>query len=229
VFFWTLLARQISRYFDKHPEMRPQVSTRSVNSKQFSIELSKDQQAQIKEIFQLFDTDGGGTIDTHELSAAMVALGFQSRKPTASAGKVLDRDVSFSSRTGSVENFGDEVLEATASHDSGMPNSINLEEFTALMKGELLGRDPQEEIHATFAAFSMAQQQNNGSGRGSGCNSDCLMLPITLDMLRRTCREFDVLLTEKELVCMMEEVDTDGSGFVEEAEYVHIMSLSPWF
>ncbi len=32
---------------------------------------------QIKEIFDLFDTDGGGTIDRRELDLAMVALGFQ--------------------------------------------------------------------------------------------------------------------------------------------------------
>jgi Ca2+-binding EF-hand superfamily protein len=39
--------------------------------------LSEAQAAQIKEIFYLFDTDGGGTIDTQELGFAMVALGFQ--------------------------------------------------------------------------------------------------------------------------------------------------------
>jgi Ca2+-binding EF-hand superfamily protein len=32
---------------------------------------------QIKEIFDLFDTDGGGYIDRRELDLAMVALGFQ--------------------------------------------------------------------------------------------------------------------------------------------------------
>ena len=39
--------------------------------------LSEAQEAQIKESFLLFDTDGGGTIDTKELGIAMVALGFQ--------------------------------------------------------------------------------------------------------------------------------------------------------
>ncbi len=32
---------------------------------------------QIREIFDLFDTDGGGTIDRGELDFAMSALGFQ--------------------------------------------------------------------------------------------------------------------------------------------------------
>jgi hypothetical protein len=39
--------------------------------------LSKAEEAQIRESFLLFDTDGGGTVDTKELGIAMAALGFQ--------------------------------------------------------------------------------------------------------------------------------------------------------
>ncbi len=39
--------------------------------------LSEAQESQIREVFLLFDTDGGGTIDMRELGIAMVALGFQ--------------------------------------------------------------------------------------------------------------------------------------------------------
>jgi Ca2+-binding EF-hand superfamily protein len=35
---------------------------------------------QIHEIFNLFDTDGGGTIDLRELDFAMSALGFRAKK-----------------------------------------------------------------------------------------------------------------------------------------------------
>ncbi len=35
---------------------------------------------QIREIFELFDTDGGGSIDRGELDFAMSALGFQKVK-----------------------------------------------------------------------------------------------------------------------------------------------------
>jgi centrin-1 len=41
------------------------------------ITLSEAQEAQIREVFYLFDTDGGGTIDVKELNSAMMALGFQ--------------------------------------------------------------------------------------------------------------------------------------------------------
>jgi Ca2+-binding EF-hand superfamily protein len=39
--------------------------------------LSDAQEAQIREIYYLFDTDCGGTIDMQELNCAMIALGFQ--------------------------------------------------------------------------------------------------------------------------------------------------------
>jgi hypothetical protein len=46
------------------------------------ITLSDTQLTQIREIFELFDTDGGGSIDRRELDLALVALGFQKEEPT---------------------------------------------------------------------------------------------------------------------------------------------------
>merc|ERR1719295_1374169 len=43
-------------------------------------ELSEDQKAEIKEAFDLFDTDKSGMIDYHELRGAMKALGFDVKK-----------------------------------------------------------------------------------------------------------------------------------------------------
>ncbi len=219
MFFWTLLARQISRFFAKHPARRPRLPMRAEGSQHWSIELSQQQETQIKEIFNLFDTDGGGTIDAQELSAAMFALGFQSRNGTSPARTSISQSGNFKHEESLTESG---VLDKISKDTE---KGVDLEEFTAMMKGELLGRDPQEEIRATFAAFSSGQQGNVDTGSSSNSS----MLPITLDMLRRTCREFDVRVSEKELVFMIGEVDTDGSGFVDEAEYVRIMSLSAWF
>ncbi len=41
--------------------------------------LSEDEIMEIKEAFDLFDTDGGGTIDPRELKAAMTSLGFEAK------------------------------------------------------------------------------------------------------------------------------------------------------
>ncbi len=73
VFFWTLVARHISRCFDARPHLRPPATTTADADAgtNVHIALSEAQEAQVKEIFYLFDTDGGG------LNFAMVALGFQ--------------------------------------------------------------------------------------------------------------------------------------------------------
>ena len=44
-------------------------------------ELSDEQKQEIREAFDLFDTNKTGTIDYHELKVAMRALGFDVKKP----------------------------------------------------------------------------------------------------------------------------------------------------
>ncbi len=43
-------------------------------------ELSDEQKQEIREAFDLFDSDGSGTIDIKELKVAMRALGFEPKK-----------------------------------------------------------------------------------------------------------------------------------------------------
>ena len=43
-------------------------------------ELSEEQKQEIKEAFDLFDTEGNGQIDAKELKVAMRALGFEPKK-----------------------------------------------------------------------------------------------------------------------------------------------------
>jgi Ca2+-binding EF-hand superfamily protein len=44
------------------------------------LELSEEQKNDIREAFNLFDTEGNGSIDTKDLKVAMRALGFEPRK-----------------------------------------------------------------------------------------------------------------------------------------------------
>ena len=44
--------------------------------------LTEDEIEEIREAFNLFDTDGSGTIDPKELKAAMESLGFENKNPT---------------------------------------------------------------------------------------------------------------------------------------------------
>ena len=43
-------------------------------------ELTEEQKQEIKEAFDLFDTDGSGNIDQKELKVAMRALGFEPKR-----------------------------------------------------------------------------------------------------------------------------------------------------
>ena len=45
-------------------------------------ELTDEQKQEIKEAFDLFDTDGSGNIDPKELRAAMQSLGFEAKNQT---------------------------------------------------------------------------------------------------------------------------------------------------
>jgi Ca2+-binding EF-hand superfamily protein len=162
IFFWTLVARQISRCIDKDPRLKPDLLPIVNATSQSQIALSSTQEAQIREIFQLFDTDGGGTIDRNEIDFAMVALGFQSADEKPSRGQ----------RHHDTTKILDEV--AADGH-------MTLEEFVALMTGHKAGgSDPMHAVATAFAVLSRS------SCRGAHDNL------ITFEKLQVVCRDFEV-------------------------------------
>ena len=87
-------------------------------------ELTDDQKQEIKEAFDLFDTDGSGAIDAKELKVAMRALGFEPKKED------LKKMMQDADRDGNV--------------------MIDFDEFTELMQTRLANRDPKEEMLKAF-------------------------------------------------------------------------------
>jgi Ca2+-binding EF-hand superfamily protein len=197
VFYWTLLARQTSQFYDANPELRPAVPPlKLADLPNSETPLSEEQEAQIKDIFDLLDTDGGNSIDRHELSLAMSALGFQNANLR---GKAL--------------NQASEKLLDTI--DADKSNSVSLDEFTKLMKGELLLKDPLEEIKTVFAGL---------------CGMDTSEPDvINLSKLRTASQQFNFRLSDKELRTMLDEVDNDGNRTVDLTEFIRVMSMSAWF
>lgn len=61
------------------PSSNRTIGTRGLRRKQ-KFELTEDQRQEIKEAFDLFDTDKNGAIDAHEMKVAMRALGFEVKK-----------------------------------------------------------------------------------------------------------------------------------------------------
>ncbi len=156
------------------------------------IQLSKQQESQIMEIFNLFDTDGGGSIDRRELNLAMVALGFSDKQTIGDGSQAtMNRMIA--------------------------DGQVTLDEFTSLMKGELSGKDPWEDLRAVFAVLSKDNQ-----------NPDHHNL-ITLDKLIDASNCFNVRLSRDEVKAMISGVDQDGGGTVDFDEFHYIMRSSAWF
>jgi centrin-1 len=104
------------------------------------ITLSSGQLSQIRDIFNLFDTDGGGFIDQGELSFAMEALGFKSKDRTTSSQT--------NQMMGSLMEDG----------------SVSVEEFGLLMMGEISGHGPMEDLQAVFALLSRHDGKSEHDG-----------------------------------------------------------------
>ncbi|SOV07150.1 probable CDC31 - spindle pole body component, centrin [Ustilago sp. UG-2017a] len=104
-------------------------SSRNVNSHHRidTAALTDEQRQEIKEAFELFDTDKDGAIDYHELKVAMRALGFDLKKA--------------------------EVLKLLRDHDKTNSGLLEWEDFNQIMSEKIASRDPMEEIRKAFALF----------------------------------------------------------------------------
>ncbi|KAG5834426.1 centrin-3 [Anguilla rostrata] len=90
-------------------------------------ELTEEQKQEIKEAFELFDTDKDREIDYHELKVAMRALGFDVKKA--------------------------DVLKILKDYDREGTGKITFEDFTEVVTDRILDRDPREEILKAFKLF----------------------------------------------------------------------------
>jgi centrin-1 len=85
------------------------------------------QMQELREAFDLFDTDGSGTIDTKELQVALRALGFDSKK--------------------------EKVRKMIADIDLDGSGTIDFEEFVEMMTGKMGDRDSPDEIRRVYKLF----------------------------------------------------------------------------
>lgn len=91
------------------------------------MELNEEQKQEIKEAFDLFDTDGTGTIDVKELKVAMRALGFEPKK--------------------------EEIKNMIADIDKEGSGTIDLNDFLTMMTVKMNEKDSKEEILKAFRLF----------------------------------------------------------------------------
>ena len=89
--------------------------------------LPEWQMQELREAFDLFDTDGSGMIETKELQVALRALGFDSKK--------------------------DKVRKMIADIDLDGSGTIDFNEFVEMMTGKMGDRDSPEELSRVFKLF----------------------------------------------------------------------------
>jgi Ca2+-binding EF-hand superfamily protein len=100
---------------------------KSAKKKQGPPELTEDQKQEIREAFDLFDTDGSGTIDTKELKVAMRALGFEASK--------------------------EELRKLVSQVDKDGSGTVDFTEFLDIMTSKMGDRDSREEMIKAFRLF----------------------------------------------------------------------------
>lgn len=95
--------------------------------------LTAQKRQEIKEAFELFDTDGSGTIDAKELNVAMRALGFEMNE--------------------------EQIKNMIADVDKDGSGTIDFDEFVHMMTTKIGERDIKEEL---MKAFQIIDQDKNG-------------------------------------------------------------------
>lgn len=200
-------------------------------------QLSEDQKQEIKEAFELFDTEKAGSLDYHELKVRCrgtitntlraqtdFSPTFPSRFPIAA--QVAMRALGFPVKK-------EEVKKIVADYDKSGASRVSYDDFVELSAYSSLGwdivslplvlthpsplppavterylsRDPEEEIRKAFSLFD-----EDGSGR------------ISLKALKKVAKELGEPLSEDELAAMIDEFDKDGDGMINEEEFKYIMS-----
>ncbi|KAH0682801.1 hypothetical protein KY289_020553 [Solanum tuberosum] len=95
--------------------------------------LTQQKRQEIREAFELFDTDNSGTIDAKELNVAMRALGFEATE--------------------------EEINRMIAEVDKDGSGAIDFDEFVHMMTAKFGERDTKEEL---MKAFHIIDQDKNG-------------------------------------------------------------------
>eukprot|EP01062_Namystynia_karyoxenos_P034813 TRINITY_DN25490_c0_g1_i1.p2 TRINITY_DN25490_c0_g1~~TRINITY_DN25490_c0_g1_i1.p2 ORF type:complete len:213 (+),score=121.19 TRINITY_DN25490_c0_g1_i1:79-639(+) len=102
---------------------------KQLNTSRLQMELTEEQEADIKEAFNLLDSEGYGTIDARDLKVALRALGYEPQK--------------------------DKMKKIISQIDKdSMSGTLLYEEFKGIMTEKLFDYENEEEIEIAFPLFT---------------------------------------------------------------------------
>jgi len=153
---------------------------RKSNKSKNRIELTEEQKQEIQEAFDLFDTDGSGTIDAKELKVAMRALGFEPKK--------------------------EEIKKMITDIDKDGSGAIDFNEFLEMMTKKMSEKDSREEILKAFRLFdddetgfiTLKNLRRVAKEIGENMNDDELQ-----EMIDEADRDGDGQISEEEFLRIM--------------------------
>lgn len=112
------------------------VSGTHVAARKRRFELTEEQRQEIREAFELFDSDKNGLLDPHEVKVSMRALGIDVKKE-----EVL------------------RLMDDCTQRDQHHQPLMDLQGFTEIMTEKFSQRDPRQEM---IKAFQLFDEQNTG-------------------------------------------------------------------
>ncbi|CAN1190870.1 Pentatricopeptide repeat-containing protein At1g18485 [Linum perenne] len=156
--------------------------------------LTQQKKQEIKEAFDLFDTDGSGTIDAKELNVAMRALGFEMTE--------------------------EQITQMIADVDKDGSGAIDFDEFVHMMTAKIGERDTKEEL---MKAFRIIDNDKNVRTSSSFCvvvifcflnvaatyTTILIQGKISMDDIKKIAKELGESFTDREIQEMVDEADRD--------------------
>lgn len=153
-------------------------------NKKIPQKLTEEQKQEIKEAFDLFDTDGSNKIDAKELKVAMRALGFEPKK--------------------------EEIRKIINDIDKEGLGTIDYDDFLDIMTVKMMERDPIEEMRKAFKLFLDGENDKIGLKElrrvakelGENMTDDELQ-----DMIDEADRDGDGEISEEDFIRIMKKTN----------------------
>ncbi|XP_026189655.1 caltractin [Cyclospora cayetanensis] len=172
------------------------------------IEPTDEQRADIKEAFDLFDTEGTGTIDAKEIRVALRALGFEpSRDEIKRLVSEVERNKKAVGNTEGVDKHRNCTQTPTIAQNAGQPSVSQLDynDFLEIMTIKMNEKPTREQLSKGFLALA------NGKD------------VITWDDLKKASIDLGEKLSDEELREMLAHACRNRSTHVTEEDFFRIL------